>query len=155
MHSRYFMPKPDGGNTMALKVPLAILADSANVSIEGKLNVLGVFQHINVPQFPYNHPALALVFSVTGDSGDTGKPHDLKIDFVNDDGKSFLKVAGKIQFGQPKPGVKPQANQIININGLLLEKPGTYEFKIIINNEERESIPIEVRQAKAPKKKSP
>lgn len=139
---------------MAFKVPLALLADSANVSQEGKLNILGIFENIRCEQFPFRLPSLSLVFSVIGDSGDVGKPHELKVDFVNADGKSLLKVEGKVQFNQPAPGMKPKVNQIININGLPIEGSGSHEFKIIINNEERASIPVDVIQVKPTEKKS-
>lgn len=139
---------------MAIKVPLALLVDSANVSQEGKLNLLGIFDNIRSAQFPALHPSVALVFTLTGESGDIGSPHKLKVDFVNADGKSFLKIEGEVRFGKTSPGVKPRANQIININGLPLEKPGKYEFKIIINGEERASIPLDVLQAEAPGKKN-
>jgi hypothetical protein len=139
---------------MAIAIPLAVLADSANVSQEGKLNLLGIFENIQARQFPVTHPSLALVFIITGDSGDVGSPHKLKVDFVNADGKSFLKVEGDIQFQKAPSGAKPRANQIININGLPIEKPGRYEFKIIINGEERTSVPVDVLQVGAPSKKS-
>jgi len=35
-----------------IKIPLAVIADSANVSREGKLNILGIFQNIGAKIVP-------------------------------------------------------------------------------------------------------
>jgi hypothetical protein len=43
---------------MAVDVTLAVLADYANVSQEGKLNILGVFQEVNPVAFPAGVPQM-------------------------------------------------------------------------------------------------
>jgi hypothetical protein len=62
-----------------LRIPLALLADSANVSQDGKLNILGIFENIMSFQFPVSHPTMALVFAVEGDTGDIEREHDLTV----------------------------------------------------------------------------
>ena len=39
-----------------MQVPLAVLADSANVSQEGKLNIMGIFTQINAQSLPCDTP---------------------------------------------------------------------------------------------------
>ena len=44
-----------------MRVSLALLADYSNVSREGKLNILGIFDTIYAPRFPTTHAHLQLV----------------------------------------------------------------------------------------------
>ncbi len=133
-----------------IRVPLHVLADSANVSREGKLNLLGIFENIHAIGFPATHTALALVFSIEADTGDATREHDMVIDVVDSDGKSIANISGKLKFGQTTSG-KVRSNQIIYFNGIQFGKPGTYEFKIIINGEERAFVPLELIEHKQPK----
>lgn len=133
-----------------ISVSLHVVADSANVSQEGKLNLLGIFQRILASAFPATHPSLALVFTVEADSGDTASEHTLMVDLVDSDGKRIAKINGKIKFAEVK-GKKATHNQIVNFNGLNFPKPGMYEFKIIINGEERAFVPLELSEIEKPK----
>ena len=42
-------------------VKLAVLADYANVTSDGKLNILGIFDRMNVLNLPAVHPQMNLV----------------------------------------------------------------------------------------------
>jgi len=44
-----------------MEVVLAVLADYANVSQEGKLNIMGIFDIISSEKFPTFHPEMKLV----------------------------------------------------------------------------------------------
>ena len=56
-----------------MKIPMALLADEANVSQEGKLNVLGVFDRIAAAGFPTVHPKMVFVFRVQAEYADAGR----------------------------------------------------------------------------------
>ncbi len=49
----------------------------------------------------------------------------------------LLSMAGDLKFGLPPSGKQVRINHIIQINNLKFEHPGSYEFKIFINNEVR------------------
>jgi hypothetical protein len=44
-----------------MHVNLAVLCDAANVSREGKLNILGEFDSIHASSFPLTYPTMVLV----------------------------------------------------------------------------------------------
>jgi len=50
----------------------AVVADYALVDQSGKMSVLGIFQHIWVPQFPAMHPRLHLVLRLKGRRTEVG-----------------------------------------------------------------------------------
>ena len=44
-----------------MRVPLAVLADYANVTTDGKLNIMGIFNRIFASALPVVHPQMRLV----------------------------------------------------------------------------------------------
>ncbi len=55
-----------------MRVALGVLADYANVSADGKLNIMGVFQIVNVIQFPHVHAQMDLVLTLEADPSEAG-----------------------------------------------------------------------------------
>ena len=55
-----------------MKVNLALLADGANVSREGKLNILGIFDTIHAGKFPVVHAQMRLVVRLEASSAELG-----------------------------------------------------------------------------------
>ena len=53
-----------------MQVKLAVVADYANVSSEGKLNILGIFDRINVSDLPAAHPQMHLILRLEAHSTD-------------------------------------------------------------------------------------
>ena len=61
--SCYFLP---------MHISFAVFADGANLSQEGKLNVLGVFDALAVGGFPAVHPRTHFVVRLKGNVEDAG-----------------------------------------------------------------------------------
>ena len=68
-----------------MEVDLAVIADAANVSQEGKLNILGVFDTIWAREFPFRHATMVLVVRVRADFTEGGG-HPLEVRLVDADG---------------------------------------------------------------------
>lgn len=131
-----------------IQVTLALLADYANVSREGKLNILGIFDRINAQSVPAVHPQMQLVMTLEADRGDADKEHRVEIELIDADGTKLFSIGGNLKFGAPPPGEHVRINHIIQLNGLRFDRFGNYEFKILINNEVRKSVPISVVETK-------
>jgi hypothetical protein len=131
-----------------VKVSLALLADCANISREGKLNILGIFDRINAKSLPAIHPQMQLVMTLEADRGDADKGHKLGIELIDADGAKLLSMNGDLKFGQPPPGEQVRINHIIQLNNIRFEHFGSFEFKILINDEVRKSIPLYINEVK-------
>jgi len=121
---------------------LAVLADCANVSQEGKINIMGIFEFIRTNKLPVVHPQMQLVIVLRGDSGDANREHQLALELIDEDGRKIFGMEGKMKFGSPPQGQDVRLNQIIQLNNIRFEKAGRYDFKIMINNEVRGSVPL-------------
>ncbi len=58
-----------------MEVPLAVLADSANVSREGKLNIMDIFSQLSGQSLPVRCPHIALVFALEAHAAERGREH--------------------------------------------------------------------------------
>ena len=68
-----------------MHVSFALFADAANLSQEGKLNVLGVFDALQVSALPAVHPRAHLVVHLKGTNADVG-PHSVTFRWLSPSG---------------------------------------------------------------------
>src|SRR6266581_1193732 len=72
-----------------MHLDFAVVADYALVDQSGKMSVLGIFQHIWVPQFPAMHPRLHLVLRLKGKRTEVGE-HQVQIKLLDEDDAELL-----------------------------------------------------------------
>lgn len=126
-----------------MDVTLAVCCDAANVSREGKLNLLGIFNSIHASQYPCTHPHLALVLRVEAGIGEEGA-YPLEIKLVDDDGHELFKVGGQVHLQGARPGRPMTAQTVMDINNVHFPRPGTYAFEIFLANRHARSVPVHV-----------
>jgi len=133
-----------------MEVTLALLADYANVTREGKLNIMGIFELIYAHSFPFRHPQMQLIMRFESDAAEAGTTKDVEVQLVDEDGKKLMSIGGEITLGQGRPGEPIITNHILTLNNMGFEKPGDYEFKILIQGEVRETIRLKLVQTTPP-----
>src|SRR3954464_13584701 len=87
-----------------MHVSFALFADAANLSQEGKLNVLGVFDALQVATLPAVHPRAHLVVHLKGSSLDVGT-HAVALRWVNPSGQELWSSSGELNVGAPPAGI--------------------------------------------------
>jgi hypothetical protein len=121
-----------------MKIPLAALADEANVSQEGKLNLLGVFDRIQAAAFPVLHPRMVFAFRVQTDYGDAGRTFPVQVRMAAPGGDTLFEAVGEIT-GPPVPaGDIATLNQVFSLVGVELPREGMYRLTVGIAAEEAE-----------------
>lgn len=131
-----------------MDVTLAICCDAANVSREGKLNLLGIFNSIHAGEFPATHPHLSLVLRVEARIGEEGD-HPLLIRFVDEDGGELFKVEGNLALHGATPGRPMTAQTVIDVNNVQFPRPGTYAFDLFLDESHVRSVAIHAFEAQA------
>ena len=126
-----------------MQVTLAVLADSANVTGDGKLNILGIFDRINLMQIPATHPQMHLVLRLEAQSAEFNRTHAVEIRLQDPEGIVIFEVKGEI-VPRGEPGQSVSTNQILTLNNLQLEKIGAYSFVVFVNNDLKTQIPLTV-----------
>src|SRR5947208_15237327 len=87
-----------------MHLDFAVVADYALVDQSGKMSVLGIFQHIWVPQFPAMHPRLHLVLRLKGKRTEVGE-HQVQIKLLDQEDVELLGGSGTVNFAEPPAGV--------------------------------------------------
>ncbi len=116
-----------------MHVDFAVLADYALIDQQGKLSVLGIFQHVWVAQFPAVHPRTHLVLRVRGRRTEIGD-HRIQIRFVDAEGKELIGGEGTVQFGEPPAGVTEVEAGAVLVFDVPLAAAGTYAFEITLGD---------------------
>ena len=124
-----------------MEITLAVCCDAANVSREGKLNLLGIFNSIHAAEFPCTHPHLALVLRVEARLGEEGT-YPLEIRLVDEDGQQLFHINGQLSLQGAEPGRPMTAQTIMDINNLQLPRPGTYAVEVILGGRRARTVDI-------------
>jgi hypothetical protein len=128
-------------------IPMALLADEANVSQEGKLNVLGVFDRIAAPSFPTVHPKMVFVFRVQSEYADAGRAFLVRLRLMDEDGQVLFEAGGELAPPAVAPGDFASANQIFTLVGIGFPRPGSFKFVLNVGDLPPHETPLNVLEA--------
>lgn len=136
-----------------MELALALLADFANKSADGKLNILGAFNRIFAEKFPAVHTEMKLVLRFSVHPAETGETKKIKIQLRTDTGQVKMEIEGEMKLPRPPriTGEMLTSDQILGINGLQIEAAGRYEFVVFVNGEVKGSAPF-TASARQPRK---
>lgn len=117
-----------------MHISFAVFADAANLSQEGKLNVLGIFDALQVGAFPTLHPRAHLVVRVKGSGVDVGA-HQLTFRWTNPADMELWTSTGELQVeAGPAPALEMDL-PIIAVVDLPLDAPGQYAMRLELDGE--------------------
>src|SRR4051812_5947334 len=127
-----------------MHVSFALFADAANLSQEGKLNVLGVFDALQVATLPAGHPRAHLVAHLTGNSLDVGSPTRAR-PWVEPSGTEPWSSPGQLNAGARPRGIIEMALPLIAQIDLPMAAAGGYVMSVSIDGDQASEIPVQVR----------
>lgn len=132
-----------------MEVDLAVIADAANVSQEGKLNVLGIFDTIWGTRFPLRHGTMVFVVRVEGTFAEQGD-HRLELRLIDADGAQIFKAEGPLRLAGATPGRPLKPHIILGLSGVVFPAAGDYSFEVLIDGVHKRSVPLYVAQTPGP-----
>lgn len=113
-----------------MQITLAAIADFASVSVGDKLNVMGVFDTIQAPQFPAVHPQLFLAIRLQFEYEDRNSDVSLQIRLENEDGKVIVRATPKGRIGPVQAGETGNINLVLGLANLKFDGPGRYSVVV-------------------------
>ena len=126
-----------------MNVPLALLADAANISQEGKLNVLGAFNNITASRFPAVHPAMVLVLQLKASPAEYGQTKQFEIKILDADGDHIADFMADLQVDKPEDPAAPNNNYVVmNVPPMPFPHAGDYAVHILIGGEDKAEVPF-------------
>lgn len=112
-----------------------LLADYANLTGNGKLNVMGVFRQIYANRFPCRHLSMFLVIKIHADPIEELRGERILIArLVDADGSVIRELEMPFSFPERDGGVRPEANFIFQIAELEFPYPGDYAWHVFVGD---------------------
>ena len=133
-----------------MDVTFAVVADYANVSREGKLNVMGIFDRVFVRQLPARFPAMQLVIRLEADFAELETEHAIRVQLADPDGEAVFDIDGAFTPRGGRPGEKTSVNHVLQLGNLPLQTPGPHRILVWIDGDLKREVPIHVVQAPEP-----
>lgn len=130
-----------------MEIVLATLADSANTSTDGKLNLMGLFDTIYAASVPVAHPAMQLVLRIRAEPAEIDREHELEIRCMDADGGELFKVKGGFSVQSAASGRAVTFNHLVGISNLTFQKYGGHTFSVFINRDLKQTLELEVAKA--------
>ncbi len=117
-----------------------MIAEYANVTGDGKLNLMGVTDRIYAYQFPAVHRDLIIVNSIETDNDDENTTQDLQVQLIDPDGHTVAELTGQLQIG---PG-KQVFHQIHVFQDVKFDVPGAFQVNLFFNNVLVQTVALEL-----------
>jgi hypothetical protein len=132
-----------------MHLSFAVFADAANLSQEGKLNILGVFDALQVGGFPAVHPRATLVVRLKGGRPDAGT-HSVRMQWLNPRGQELWSSVGQIDIAVPPNDVVELDLPLIAQIDLPLDGPGRYQMTVSVDDQIATELALHVRHVAGP-----
>lgn len=127
-----------------MNIQVAVLCDAATDS-GGKLNLLGAFDAINAPQFPFLYAQCSVALRMTFNNAEEGA-HQLRLTFMEEDGKSLMPgIDVPMTVKIPEDAHFATSNVIVTIQQLKFDKPGLYSVDVSLDGVQKGSIPLLIK----------
>jgi hypothetical protein len=133
-----------------MKLLLLLAADYANVTGDGKLNVMGIFNEINATHFPARRPSMHLVVKLGAELGEFGETRSLTIRLVDIDGNQIMSLSGSADIPKSVGGRKPEVNAILELKDIVFPKPGPYQFIVLVDKDYKGDLTVYANTIEAP-----
>jgi len=128
-----------------MKLLYALLCDSAFLSIDKKVNIIGVFETINAQKFPVTHPKFVIVGSIKPDK----KSFKMSLNIVGGDASSaILGDVPEREVVLPDDNRDQNFNFIVEVINSNFSAPGEYLVKIAIDGKTIGEVPFKVMESK-------
>jgi hypothetical protein len=115
-----------------MHISFAVFADAANLSQEGKLNILGVFDAVQVAGLPTIHPRTHFVVRLKANGDDTGE-HKLSFRWLSPYEEELWSSTGEMTVAPSPNPVFEVDLPIIAVVDLPLNVVGQYTMQVTLD----------------------
>jgi hypothetical protein len=134
-----------------LNATLLLLADYANTTADNRLNVMGIFTEIRAVNFPAVHPLMYFIAQLSASPAEYGRKFKFGVKLLDADAtKELLNFEIEVEVPRGENGQPTVMNFILPLVSIVFEKPGNYQFSLLVNEDEKATYSIEAILIPAP-----
>lgn len=128
-------------------ISFAVLADYANVSRDGKLNVMGIFDRVFARQLPSRFPPMQLVIRLEAQPGELNVEHAIRIQLVDPEDRAVFDLNGTFTPRGVEPEQAVSINHVVRLADLPLQRTGTHRIRVWLDDQLEREVPLRVDEA--------
>lgn len=132
-----------------MNVDLALLADYAAVTKEGKLVAAGIFDRLRPPKLPWQHPTMYIALRVHFHPGEEGG-HKIRIRLVDPDGTEIVGMESEATVAVLDPLEGGTTQIVLNLNNVPFKVRGRHAFDIFLDGRYEHAISLTVDERSTP-----
>ncbi len=138
-----------------MRTLIFLTAENANTTVDGKINIFGIFNQINAVQFPTVYARPTIVIKLGLELAEEPNNRKFTLYFVGEDANAqkIKMIEDVFSFPPRVGGLDPEHVMIFNVVALGFGKPGTYQFILHIDDHFQSSLSLYARQAEPPPQK--
>lgn len=135
---------------MAFKVQYMMLADSVQDVNAGKVNVLGLFDRLNVVELPHRQSCIVIAQLQAQNEDDLGQ-HHVDCRLVRPNGQVTVQAGGMLRLPPNRgPGPLGLARIVIGLQNVPIREFGPHRVVLKVDDSDVAEHPLTVVQAAAP-----
>jgi hypothetical protein len=125
-------------------ITFAVLADYANVSRDGKLNVMGIFDRVFARQLPSRFPPMQLVIRLEADWAELDTEHSIRVQLADPDGAAIFDINGSFTPRGGTTGQPVSVNHVIRLADLPLRRTGLHRALVWVDDDLKREVALRV-----------
>ena len=128
-----------------MKLLVLLVADYANMTKEGKLNVMGIFTNISTKGFPVRHSEMWLIAKLSASPAEYDTTRKLTVKLLNEDATvEVMSWSQDITVPHGTGGRRVEISPLLRLVGLEFPSEGTYQFSLLVDSDEKGTLPIDL-----------
>ncbi len=124
-----------------------LVSDYANTTGDGKLNVMGIFGSITAISFPTTHPEMYVIAQLAPSPAEYTRAFKFELKLMDEDGLQIGNIITDAVVPVPETGRYIRLNHVLRLVNITFPKPGEYEVVVLVDNDVKGTLSIEVNQA--------
>lgn len=134
-----------------MEVTLALMAEAANATADGRLNIHAAFTTLGFAQFPVTIPKMVLVLRFEIEEQDWGRTHGVAVTIYDESDAVVTTTDASVELPGEAEGQQSIAFfQLFEFVRLTFAQPGEYEVVVEVGDETKESVLLTLGQLEPP-----
>ena len=127
-----------------MDVSFLLIADYANQTREGKLNIMGIFNVLGSSEFPFRHPQMYVIVQFRADPAEQGRNIKVELILMDEDGTKAFSMGGPMAVPKAKGMEQKEFGNVFSLSGLEFKKAGEYSLKLLVNGELKKDTGLKI-----------